>query len=80
MRYALFEPDRVEMPEIEPGERKLSFIEQVIGYDKEQARKEAERCLGCKLCEEACPANLQISEYVDAIYQDKPKESLEKIY
>ena len=80
MRYALFEPDRVEMPEIEPGERKLSFIEQVIGYNKEQARKEAERCLECKLCEDACPANLKISEYVDAIYKDKPKESLEKIY
>jgi glutamate synthase (NADPH/NADH) small chain len=80
MRYALFEPDRVEMPEIEPDERKLSFIEQVIGYDKEQARKEAERCLECKLCEDACPANLKISEYVDAIHRDKPKESLEKIY
>ncbi|MEA3453301.1 MAG: FAD-dependent oxidoreductase [Candidatus Caldatribacteriota bacterium] len=80
MRYALFEPDRVEMPEIEPDERKLSFIEQVIGYNKEQAMKEAERCLECKLCEDACPANLKISEYIDAIYKDKPKESLEKIY
>lgn len=80
MRYALFEPDRVEMPEIEPDERKLSFIEQVIGYSKEQAKKEAERCLECKLCEDACPANLKISEYIDAIYKDKPKESLEKIY
>jgi glutamate synthase (NADPH/NADH) small chain len=76
MRYALFEPDRVEMPEIEPDERKLSFIEQVIGYNKEQAMKEAERCLECKLCEDACPANLKISEYIDAIYKDKPKESL----
>jgi len=80
MRYALFEPDRVEMPEVEPDERKLSFIEQVIGYNKEQAMKEAERCLECKLCEDACPANLKISEYIDAIYQDKPKESLKKIY
>ena len=80
IRYALFEPDSVEMPQIPPEERKLSFIEQVLGYSKEQAKLEAERCLECKLCEEACPANLKISEYIDAIYRDEPKESLQKIY
>ena len=80
MRYALFEPDRVEMPEIEPDVRKLSFIEQVVGYDEEQAQKEAGRCLGCKLCEEACPAHLKISDYIDAIYRNDSKESLEIIY
>ncbi|MCK5767176.1 MAG: FAD-dependent oxidoreductase [Candidatus Atribacteria bacterium] len=80
MDYVLFEPDRVEMPEVEPDIRKLSFIEQVIGYNKEEARQEAGRCLQCKLCEEACPAHLKISDYIDAIYRDDPKESLEKIY
>ncbi|MEA3499497.1 MAG: FAD-dependent oxidoreductase [Candidatus Marinimicrobia bacterium] len=80
MRYALFEPDRVEMPEVEPDVRKLSFIEQVIGYNKDEAKKEAGRCLECKLCEEACPAHLKISDYIDAIYRDDPKESLETIY
>lgn len=80
MRYALFEPASVPMPEIEPEVRKLSFIEQVIGYDEEQARKEAGRCLGCKLCEEACPAHLKISDYIDAIYRNNPKESLEIIF
>jgi glutamate synthase (NADPH) small chain len=78
--YALFEPERVEMPEVEPGERKLSFIEQVIGYSKEEAKKEASRCLGCGLCEDACPAHLKISDYINAIYEDKPEESLRKIY
>jgi len=80
MQYALFEPDRIEMPEIEPDERKLSFVEQVIGYSKEQAREEAGRCLECKLCEAACPAHLKISDYMDAIYRDEPKEALEKIF
>jgi len=80
IRYALFEPEAVEMPEISIDERKVSFIEQVLGYSKEQAKQEAERCLECKLCEEACPANLKISEYIDAIYRDDPKESLQKIY
>lgn len=80
LRYALFEPERVEMPEVEPDKRVLSFIEQILGYDAEQARREAGRCLGCKLCEEACPAHLKISDYIDAIYKNEPKESLRIIY
>lgn len=80
IRYALFEPERVQMPEVPPEKRKLSFIEQVIGYSKEEAKREAARCLECKLCEEACPAHLKISEYIHAIYEDKPDESLRKIF
>ncbi len=80
LKYALFEPERVTMPVIAPDKRKLSFIEQVIGYNKEEAKKEASRCLECKLCEEACPAHLKISDYIQAIFEDKPEESLKKIY
>ena len=78
--YTLFDPERVPMPEVLPDERKLSFVEQVIGYNREEARKEASRCLECKLCEDACPAHLKISDYIKAIYEDKPDESLRKIY
>jgi len=78
--YSLFEPLRTTMPEVPPEQRKLSFIEQVIGYSKEEAKKEASRCLECKLCEEACPAHLKISDYIKAIYEDKPDESLRKIF
>jgi len=80
LKYSLFEPERVPMPEVSAQERKLSFIEQVIGYSREEAEKEAERCLECKLCEEACPAHLKISDYIKAIYEGKPEESLKKIY
>jgi len=78
--YSLFEPQRVPMPEVQPDERKLSFIEQVIGYNKQEARVEASRCLECKLCEQACPAHLKISDYIRAIYEDKPGESLKRIF
>ncbi|MBA7645399.1 Glutamate synthase [NADPH] small chain [subsurface metagenome] len=80
LEYSLFEPQRVPMPEVPPEKRKLSFIEQVIGYSKEQAKAEASRCLECKSCEEACPAHLKISDYIKAIYEDKPVESLKKIF
>jgi glutamate synthase (NADPH/NADH) small chain len=80
LEYSLFEPERVPMPEVPPEERKLSFIEQVIGYNKEEAQREASRCLECKLCEEACPAHLKISDYIKAIYEDKADESLKKIF
>ncbi len=80
LRYCLFEPERVPMPEVAPEERKLSFIEQVIGYDTEAAKRESSRCLECKLCEDACPAHLKISDYIRAIYEDNPDASLKKIF
>lgn len=80
LKYSLFEPERVPMPEVPPEKRVLSFMEQVLGYSREEAKKEALRCLECKLCEDACPAHLKISEYIKAIYEDKPDESLRKIF
>ena len=80
LEYSLFEPQRVPMPEIPPDERKLSFIEQVIGYSKEDAQREASRCLECKLCEDACPAHLKISDYIKAIYENRLEESLKTIF
>jgi glutamate synthase (NADPH/NADH) small chain len=80
LKYSLFEPERVPMAEVKPEERKLSFVEQVIGYSKEEAKREAGRCLECKLCESACPAHLKISDYIRAIYEGKFDESLKKIF
>ncbi len=78
--YVLFEPERVSMPELPAEERKSSFIEQVKGYSRAQAQKEAARCLECQLCEEACPAHLRISDYVQAIYEGNSEESIRIIY
>ena len=80
LKYSLFEPERVIMPEVLPEERTLTFVEQVIGYNREEAKREASRCLECKLCEDACPAHLKIHDYVRAIFEDKPEESLKKIF
>jgi glutamate synthase (NADPH/NADH) small chain len=32
------------------------------------------------LCEEACPAHLKISDYIKAVYEDEPGESLRRIF
>ncbi len=80
LNFALFDPQRVPMKEVEPDKRVLSFVEQVLGYDREEARAEASRCLECKLCEEACPAHMKISDYIKAIYEDQPAEALRQIF
>jgi glutamate synthase (NADPH/NADH) small chain len=73
-------PERIEMKHISPEERSDSFIEMVLGYSKEEAQKEAERCLGCGLCTENCPAHMHIPEYIAAIWRDDTDESLRQIY
>jgi len=78
--YALFEPERVPMPQVAAEERKQSFVEMVQGYSAEQARSEASRCLECGLCEEACPAHLKISDYVRAISEDNCEAALRTIF
>jgi len=80
LKYSLFEPERVKMPHVPLDERKLSFIEEVIGYSREEAQIEAGRCLECKLCEDACPAHMKISDYIKAIYEDDAERSLKKIF
>jgi glutamate synthase (NADPH/NADH) small chain len=77
--FALFEPERVPMPQLLAEERKQSFVEMVRGYGAEQARAEALRCLECKLCEEACPAHLRISDYVKALSQGDAEEAVRVI-
>ncbi len=80
MDFALFEPERIPMGIMEPDERRKSFVEMVLGYSEEEARHEAARCLECKLCEEACPAHLKISDYIKAIAQGDFEGSLRKVF
>jgi len=68
------------MPEVPAEERKSSFAEQVIGYSREEAERESARCLECKLCEEACPAHVRISDYVKAINKGDSAEALRIIF
>jgi glutamate synthase (NADPH/NADH) small chain len=72
--------DRVPMRELDPKERVKSFAEVLLGYNEEEARKEASRCISCGLCTEACPVHMHIPEYINAIAQGKDDEALKIIY
>jgi len=73
MDYSLVDFERSAMEMMPAEERRSSFLEIVKGFSEEQAQREASRCLECGLCEDACPANMRISDYIRAIWEgDSP--------
>ena len=64
--------DQVPMPEQDPQERIHNFREVPLGYSKEQAIYEAQRCLQCKVpkCRQGCPAEINIPQFVQKIVEE----------
>jgi len=69
------------MPKLKVEERTRSFKEVALGYDEEQARTEATRCLQCKVpkCVEGCPVNIEIPAFIKFIREGKFDEAIKKI-
>ena len=57
------------MPLRDPKERGKSFLEVALGYTKEAAIDEADRCLNCKnpLCVEGCPVGISIPSFIQKV-------------
>ena len=72
--------ERVPMEELGPDQRDSSFVEIVKGFTKQQAQLEASRCVACGLCTAACPAGMNIPEYIDAIWRDDIPEAGRQMY
>ncbi len=63
---------RVKMQTMPIEARKKSFRPFLLGYTKEQAIKEAKRCLDCRMprCQAACPINNDIPRFIEKIIED----------
>lgn len=58
-----------EMPAQAPDVRNKNFKEVALGYSKETAVDEADRCLNCKNkpCVSGCPVNIDISAFIQKV-------------
>ena len=66
---AVIKRERTKMPEQNPLERAHNFKEVALGFDLEQAKCEAERCLNCKNapCKTGCPVGVNIPEFLSEL-------------
>ena len=72
---------KVEMRAQDANVRNKNFEEVELGYTKEEAMKEAERCLHCKIpkCVEGCPVNIMIPEFIAALKEDDVRRAYDVI-
>ncbi|RJS81705.1 NADPH-dependent glutamate synthase [Candidatus Bathyarchaeota archaeon] len=69
------------MPKQKPEVRKQNFNEVALGYTKEQAIEEANRCLQCPKpqCVQGCPVEIDIPAFIKLIREEKFDEAVKKI-
>ncbi len=68
---------KVPVREQEPEVRAKNFEEVCLGYNKEEAMEEAERCLNCKnaQCVKGCPVSIDIPGFISQIKEGNFEES-----
>ncbi len=64
--------EKTKMPEQDPNVRNKNFLEVALGYTKEDALNEAQRCLNCKNkpCVSGCPVNVKIPDFIAKVCQE----------
>lgn len=72
---------RVKVREQEPKVRAKNFDEVCLGYNKDEAIKEASRCLGCKnpRCVSKCPVSIEIPNFINEIKNGNFEEAAKVI-
>ena len=70
-----------EMPSQEANVRNGNFLEVALGYTKEQAIDEAQRCLNCKNkpCISGCPVKIHIPEFIAKVAEGEFEQAYQII-
>ena len=73
---------RQKMPEQPPEVRRHNFEEVPLGYTKELAIKEAERCIQCKdpRCKQGCPVEIDIPGFIKHLKDGDFEGAIRKIW
>ena len=73
---------RQPMPEQEPKVRARNFQEVPLGYTKELAMKEAQRCIQCKdpRCRQGCPVEIEIPAFIKCIKEGDFEGAIRKLW
>lgn len=73
--------EKTPMPFQDPTRRSKNFEEVALGYTKEMAIQEAQRCLNClhKPCVNGCPVHVHIPEFIQLLANDQIDEALQEI-
>lgn len=71
-------PKKTAMPVQDAEIRTNNFNEVALGYSEADALAEAERCLNCKnpVCQEGCPVEVPIAEFIRLIKEKKYPEAI----
>lgn len=74
-------PKKIEMPVQDPNVRNKNFEEVTLGYTKEMAMEEADRCLQCKHkpCIAGCPVAVNIPEFIAKVKEGNFEEAYKVI-
>jgi glutamate synthase (NADPH/NADH) small chain len=70
---------RHDMPNQNPTERSANYVEVALGYTKETAIEEADRCLQCKdpHCVKGCPVGVLIPQFIKALREGDMVKAVE---
>ena len=73
----MMEDKKIEMRVQEPSKRINNFLEVELGYNDEEAKLEASRCLNCAnpRCVKGFPVNIMIPNFIKAIKDVDKKEN-----
>ena len=72
---------KVPVREQDPKVRATNFDEVCLGYNKEEAMEEAERCLNCKnaKCIQGCPVSIDIPAFIHEVKEGNIEEAYKVI-